>query len=217
MAMNQTFNRGCLESIIGTMFSGKSKALIERGYRAAEYGGISVYYFKPKLDTRDIEITSRNGETAKAVLLERGIDIMDYVKNIPEPSMIIIDEAQFFDETLVYAVQLLRIKGHNIIVAGLDKDFRGQPFGIMPAIMALSDTKITKIYPVCSIEGCVEDGSLPQRSRNGEPDSALSPTVVIEGSSDSITYAPVCSIHHSVPDLKEYVEKKMQTVIPEIY
>ncbi|MHA2502534.1 MAG: thymidine kinase [Candidatus Kariarchaeaceae archaeon] len=213
--MNQTFNRGCLESIIGTMFSGKSKALIERGYRASEFGGVSVYYFKPKLDTRDVEITSRNGEKAQAVLLERGMDIMEYTQNIPHPSMIIIDEAQFFDESLLYAVQLLRLKGHNIIVAGLDKDFRGQPFGIMPAIMALSDTQIRKIYPVCSIEGCVEDGSLPQRLRNGEPDSALSPTVVIEGSSDDIAYRPVCQLHHTVPDLAEYIENRLETVIPE--
>ncbi|MEC8704650.1 MAG: hypothetical protein VXX61_02985, partial [Asgard group archaeon] len=63
--------------------------------------------------------------------------------------------------------------------------------------------------PVCSIENCVEDGNLPQRNRNGNPDSALSPTVVIEGSSDEITYTPVCKSHHVVPDLTEYINNKL--------
>ena len=191
------------------MFSGKSKALLERGLRASEYGGIDVYYFKPALDTRDIEIVSRNGMAKTATLVEKGIEIYEQMLDVPTESVVIIDEAQFFDESLVYAVQLLKIRGHNIVVAGLDKDFRGQSFGFMPQLMALCDTHIQKVYPVCSIEGCFEDGTLPQRTRNGEPDSALSPTVVIEGSSDEISYAPVCSSHHRVPDLEEYIKNQM--------
>ena len=209
MAMNQTFNRASLEVIAGTMFSGKSKALLERGYRASEYGNIDVYYFKPILDTRDKGIVSRNGMSKEAFLVKKGMDIFKQMEKVRNESMIIIDEGQFFDESLIYAIQLLRLKGHNLVVAGLDRDFRGQPFGIMPQLMALSDTHIIKIYPVCSIENCVEDGNLPQRNRNGKPDSALSPTVVIEGSSDEISYEPVCKNHHIVPDLERYINEKI--------
>jgi len=216
MAMNSTFNPGTIECIAGTMFSGKSKALIERGYRAAEFGNVDVYYFKPALDTRDRDITSRNGNSAKAILLEKGLQILDHMDEIEKPSMIIIDEAQFFDDTLVFAIQLLRLKGHNVVIAGLDKDFRGQPFGIMPKVMALADSHIHKVYPVCSLD-CVEDGTLPQRLRNGEPDSALSPTVVIEGSSDNITYQPVCTKHHVVPDLEQYIQAQLKEIIPQLH
>ena len=123
--MNQTFNRASLEVIAGTMFSGKSKALLERGHRASEYGNIDVYYFKPILDTRDKGIVSRNGMSKEAFLVKRGMDIFKQMEEVRNESMIIIDEGQFFDDSLIYAIQLLRLKGHNLIVAGLDRDFRG--------------------------------------------------------------------------------------------
>ncbi|MHA2168957.1 MAG: thymidine kinase [Candidatus Kariarchaeaceae archaeon] len=207
-SLNTTFNRGCLEVIVGTMYSGKSKELIERGNRAKNYGGVDTYYFKPTIDTRDKEIASRNGQTALATQVETGKDILNHMK-AQSDAVVIIDEAQFFDETILYAVQLLKLREFNVVIAGLDKDFRGQPFGVMPQLMALSDVAIRKIYPVCSIDGCVEDGTLPQRLRNGEPDSALSPTIVIEGSKDDIEYRPVCRLHHEVPDLGEYINRKM--------
>jgi thymidine kinase len=191
------------------MYSGKSKELIERGNRAIKYGGIDAYFFKPIIDTRDKEIASRNGLTAQATLVSSGIEILSHLKNTSENAVVIIDEAQFFDTTVLYAVQLLKFRGFNVVIAGLDKDFRGQPFGIMPDLMALSDVAIRKIYPVCGVDGCVEDGTLPQRLRNGDPDSALSPTIVIEGSRDEIEYRPVCREHHVVPDLTEYINRKM--------
>ncbi len=207
--LNSTFNPGCLEVIVGTMYSGKSKELIERGIRAQKYGGVSAHYFKPIIDTRDQEIASRNGLTVNAILVRRGEEILKYLKQKSEKAVIIIDEAQFFDETVLYAVQLLKLRGFNVVVAGLDKDFRGQPFGIMPGLMALSDVAIKKIFPVCDVNGCVEDGTLPQRMRNGMPDSALSPTIVIEGSRDEIEYRPVCRLHHTVPDLTEFINRKL--------
>lgn len=193
------------------MYSGKTKALIERGYRAEVYGDVPTYYFKPSVDTRDVELKSRNGTSREAVLVDEGMDIFEYMKDKEEPSIIIIDEAQFFDEGLIYAVQLLKLRDHNILAAGLNLDFRGQPFGVMPKLMALADSSIQKIYPVCTVDGCVNDSHMPQRLRNGKPDSALSPTVVIEGSSDEIEYRPVCIEHYEIPDLEEYILSKINS------
>ena len=81
----------------------------------------------------------------------------------------------------------------------------------MPELMALSDAPIKNIFSVCNIDGCHNDGVLPQRLRNGEPDSALSPTIIIEGSdnNDKIEYEPRCELHHQVPEINEYLETQM--------
>ncbi len=202
--MNSTFNPGYIECIVGTMFSGKSRELLYRGMRAEEFGDVKVLYFKPTVDTRDDEfIKSRDGMERRASLFSNGRELLNFVNGVP--SLILIDEVQFCDESLIYAVQLLKFKGHNIVLSGLHTDFRGQPFGIMPQIMALSDTPIKSVFSVCNISGCHNDGVLPQRLRNGLPDSALSPTIIIEGSSEEITYEPRCADHHIVPDIDRYL------------
>lgn len=209
MAYNETYNKATIECVVGTMYSGKSKELIERGYRAETYGHTKVHYFKPAIDTRDMAIKSRDGQKVEAHLLEKGRDLFNYVNGPDGQELVIIDEAQFFDQSIVYAVQILKHNGYNVVIGGLDKDFRGQPFGFMPQLMALSDAPIKTKYSTCAVDGCVENGSHPQRLRNGVPDSALSDTVVIEGSTDSIEYRPVCQIHHIVPDLEEYIKNRM--------
>ncbi len=208
---NSTFNPGLIECIIGTMYSGKSRELLYRGMRAESYGSVPVKYFKPAIDTRDdIYIKSRDGVQREAYLFKSGSELLDQVEK--ESSLILIDEAQFADKSLVYAIQILKKRGHNIVLAGLPNDFRGQPFGIMPEIMALSDYPPKIVYSVCSINGCHNDGVFPQRLRNGKPDSALSPTIVIEGSSENITYEPRCIDHHIVPNIEEYLINKMNKV-----
>ncbi len=209
MAFNETFNPATIEVVVGTMYSGKSKELIERGYRAEKFGHTSVHYFKPEIDTRDRDIKSRDGQIAKATSINHGKDLMKYLDRCNGQELVIIDEAQFFDKSIIYAVQILKARGYNVVIGGLDKDFRGEPFGYMPHLMALSDTPIKTKYSVCSVDGCVENGSHPLRLRNGEADSALSPTVLIEGSSDEIEYRPVCKKHHEVPDFVDYITKKM--------
>lgn len=167
-SINGTFNPGRLEVIVGTMYSGKSKSLIERGLRAKEYGGIDVYYFKPFVDTRDQDIKSRNGMSIKTMQIKSGYDLLDQLKNKNTNAIVIIDEAQFFDESILFAVQLLQLKGFNIIIGGLDKDYRGLAFPVIAKLMAQSDASIRKLFPVCSMDGCVEDGSRVQRLRNGK-------------------------------------------------
>lgn len=209
MAYNETYNPNTIEVIVGTMFSGKSKELIERGYRAEKYGSTKVHYFKPSIDTRDMNIKSRDGQKAEALALDKGRDLIKYLKETTKQELVIIDEAQFFDKSIVYAVQILKFNGYNVVIGGLDKDFRGEPFGYMPQLMALSDAPIKTKYSVCAVDGCVENGSHPLRLRNGAPDSALSDTVVIEGSLDEIEYRPVCKAHHKVPDFLEYITQKL--------
>ena len=208
---NTTFNPGYIECIVGTMFSGKSRELLYRGMRAEEYGAVKVLYFKPSIDLRDDEyIKSRDGLSRKAKLYDDSSELLDYVNG--KPSLILIDEAQFSDKKLPIVVQLLSKKGHNIVLSGLPKDFRGQPFGVMPLLMALTQIPPKTVYSVCNIKGCHNDGSLPQRLRNGDPDSALSPTVIIDGSTENITYEPRCEIHHEVPDIQVYLAQQLEQV-----
>lgn len=207
---NTTFNGSTLEVIVGTMYSGKSRELLHRGERAEKFGNIPVYYFKPRIDTRDgANISSRDGIKKPSILFENSSELLDYVGK--EVSLVLIDEAQFCDENIVYVSQLLRNRGYNVVLSGLPNDYRGQPFAFMPQLMALSDTPIKTIYSVCSINGCHNDGTLPQRLRNDEPDSALSLTVIIEGSDneDKIDYEPRCEDHHKVPDIEEYLESRL--------
>ncbi len=147
---NTTFNQGAIEGIVGTMFSGKSRELLLRGKRAEDFGSVPVYYFKPSVDTRnDHFISSRDGLKKEAIIFKSGRDILNHIQD--KPSLILIDEAQFADKSLVYVIQLLKNKGHNVVLSGLPLDFRGQPFNIMPEIMALCDYPLKSVYSACSI------------------------------------------------------------------
>lgn len=208
---NSTYNSGSIEVIVGTMYSGKSRELIYRGQRAEKFGEIPVYYFKPEIDTRGGDLVmSRDGLAKRATLFKQSKDLLAKMDG-KEKGLILIDEAQFADKDLIYVTQLLRSKGYNIVLSGLANDFRGQPFGVMPKLMALSDAPIRHIFSVCNYKGCHNDGVLPQRLRNGVPDSALSPTIIIEGSDndDLVTYEPRCEAHHNVPDLNDYLLRKL--------
>lgn len=211
---NTTFNEGIIEVIIGTMYSGKSRDLLHRAERAKRFGKLDVFFFKPMVDTRDGEfITSRDGLKEPVKLFKKSSELLSELKN--KKGLVIIDEAQFSDSDIVPVAQLLKFKGNNLIFSGLPNDFRGQPFGQMPHLMALSDVPIKTIYSVCSVDGCIQDGVLAQRLRNGEPDSALSPTIIIEGvqGDDKIEYEPRCDQHHLVPDIEEYLLKNMQNPV----
>ena len=206
---NRTFNPGYLEVIVGTMYSGKSKSLLLRGERASHYGKKEVYYFRPAVDTRDDKSVSRASlPKENCIFLDDGKDVLVHLHG-KDDAVVLIDEVQFFDSSIVDAIQILKLRGFNIIVAGLDKDFRGQPFGVTALLMALCDTATEKLYPVCSHEDCIADGLYPQRIREGKPESAHSSTIVIEGDVLSVEYKPVCKEHHVVPDLESYLLKKI--------
>lgn len=170
--------RGSIEVITGSMFSGKTEELIRR-LRRAQFAGLKVEIFKPSLDKRysegrvvshdDKSIVSTPVDNASSILLLAG-----------EVDVVGIDEAQFFDNSIVEVCNNLADNGVRVLVAGLDMDFMGNPFGPMPAILSISEY-ITKVHAIC-----MRCGSLAQYSfRKSEEEQ-----VVLLGEKDK--YEPLC-------------------------
>jgi len=210
--MSRFFNKYKIETVVGNMSGGKTTDLIHRGKIVEYYGSIDVFYFKHCNDTRTSAsiIRSKDGISVDAVSFKSGYDIVRAIADTP-PSLILVDETQFAYKDIIHAAWLLRNAGHNIVFYGLALDYRGMTFGYMPHLMAMADIVHYK-YPMCSAkEGCYEDGVLPQRLRNGKPDSAWSPTVIIDGEREDITYEPRCMVHHTVPNLKAWIDSQEWT------
>lgn len=150
MFLEPSFNtqrRGWIEVICGSMFSGKTEELIRRlkRVRIAEQ---SVEIYKPARDTRysKDEVVSHDARSIPSRAIQFPREILDVAANI---DVIGIDEAQFFDETLREVCEELALRGHRVIVAGLDMDFRGRPFGPMPDLLAVAEY-ITKLHAICN-------------------------------------------------------------------
>ena len=184
---------GWVELICGSMFSGKSEELIRRIKRAT-YGNLSVRVFKPAIDNRYHEesVVSHNGNSILARPVEKATDILDHITD--DIDVIGIDEIQFFDEAIVSIVDQLADLGHRVIVAGLDTDFRGEPFGVMPELMAMSEM-VTKLNAICP--RCGSPASRTQRLIDDEPASYDDPIILV-GASES--YEPRCRHCHEVPN-----------------
>jgi len=182
---------GWVEVICGSMFSGKSEELIRR-VRRATYGHLLVRVFKPVIDTRfDKEaVVSHDGSTTIARPVNASREILKYIDD--DVDLIGIDEAQFFDGDIIEVVDELANKGVRVIAAGLDTDFRGEPFGPMPALMSLGET-VTKLNAICPV--CGSPASRTQRLINGKPASYDDPIILV-GASES--YEPRCRHHHEV-------------------
>ena len=183
---------GWVEVICGSMFSGKSEELIRR-MRRAQFAKQPLQVFKPEIDNRysDEEVVSHNGTSIIATPVRSSQAILENAA--PETEVIGIDEVQFFDENIVEVVQQLADKGYRVIVAGLDQDFRGEPFGKMPELMAVAES-VTKLQAVCAV--CGSPASRTQRLINGEPANYDDPIILV-GASES--YEPRCRHDHKVP------------------
>lgn len=170
--------RGWIEVVCGSMFSGKTEELIRR-LKRAKYARQKVEIFKPKIDTRYDEenVVSHNENSINSTPVESAIQILFLVNDI---DVVGIDEAQFFDSELVSVCQELASRGIRVIVAGLDMDFMGKPFGPMPALLATAEY-VTKVHAVCM--GC---GSLAQFSHRLVSNDKL----VLLGETDN--YEPLC-------------------------
>ncbi len=192
---------GWVELICGSMFSGKSEELIRR-VRRATFGNLNVRVYKPAIDDRYKEdaVVSHNGTSVTARPVKNSLDILQHVTD--EMDVVGIDEVQFFDEHIVEVVECLADKGIRVIVAGLDTDFRGEPFGKMPELMALSES-VTKLNAICPV--CGSPASRTQRLIDGEPASYDDPVILV-GASES--YEPRCRHHHEVPNKPRQKEIK---------
>lgn len=140
---SETCRRGRIEVICGSMFSGKTEELIRR-LRRATFAKQRVEIFKPAIDTRysDEEVVSHDRNSIKSTPIDSSASILLFSSEI---DVVGIDEAQFFDESIVQVCNDLANRGIRVIVSGLDMDFKGIPFGPMPALCAIAD-EVTKVH-----------------------------------------------------------------------
>ncbi len=187
------YTAGWVHVICGCMFCGKTDEML-RLLRRFAIAGREVVLVKPRLDTRTDEVTvvSRSGAQHRAVSVDGSEQIEALVEGA---DVVAIEEGQFFDERLPDVVERLAGTGKQVIVTGLDRDFRGIPFGPMPRLMALAD-QVTKLTAICVV--CGEPATRTQRLIDGRPASADSPLIVIGGIGDE-KYEARCRQHHDVP------------------
>jgi thymidine kinase len=183
---------GSIEVITGSMFSGKTDELIRR-LRRATIARQKVQVFKPAIDNRYTQekVTSHAGGEFDALPIQGACEIYDLLSK--ETTVVAIDEAQFFDQNVIQVAQELADQGLRVIVAGLDTDFRGEPFGPIPVLMAKAEV-VDKLHAICMV--CGEPASRTQRLVNGHPANYNDPVVIV-GASE--LYEARCRAHHEVP------------------
>lgn len=155
--INHAKQSGWMEVICGSMFSGKTEELIRR-LRRAEMAGQCVEIFKPRLDNRysDGDVVSHNQNKIRSTAVESANEILLLGSTC---DVVGIDEAQFFDESIVQIANHLANNGIRVVIAGLDMDFRGRPFGPMPNLMATAEY-VTKVHAICKRTGNLANYSM---------------------------------------------------------
>ena len=186
---------GSLEVITGPMFSGKTDELIRR-LRRARIARQKVQVFFPAVDSRYTgfayaKVTSHAGAEFDAAPVRAAQELLRLVED--GTSVVGIDEAQFFDDDILPVVDRLVAGGVRVIVAGLDTDFRGEPFGPMPILMAKAEV-VDKLHAICMV--CGEPASRTQRLVDGNPARYDDPVVIV--GADEL-YEARCRTHHQVP------------------
>lgn len=189
-------DHGCIEVVCGPMYSGKSEELIRR-IRRAEIAKQKVQVFKPTIDDRydKQDIVSHRGDKIQGIPVSRSEDILNYLDEDTE--VIGIDEVQFFDDGIIKIVNQLADNNKRVIVAGLDTDFRGEPFNVMPQLMAIAEF-VDKITAICM--KCGNPATKTQRLIDGRPADYNDPIVLI-GAKES--YEARCRNCHEVPNKRK--------------
>lgn len=178
MYFENNTQRGCIEVICGSMFSGKTEELIRR-LKRAQFANQKIQIFKPGVDTRysEVDVVSHDRHCIQSKAIASAEEMLKVSDDV---QVVGIDEAQFFGEGLVDVAQALADRGKRVIVAGLDTDFLGKPFGPMPALMAVAED-VQKVHAIC-----VKCGNLANRSHR----LSASDQLVVLGATDS--YEPLC-------------------------
>ena len=169
---------GWIEVIAGVMFSGKSEELMRR-VRRAIIARKRVQVFKSHLDDRylgTLSVSSHDGRSVEAIPVDSSAQIASRID--PAAHVIAIDEAQFLDDGIVDVVTWLANTGRRVIVAGTDTDFRGEPFGRMPQLMAVAEL-VDKLHAICVL--CGAPATRNQRLIDGDPAPYDSPTIMVGG------------------------------------
>lgn len=191
--MYQELQKGWIEIITGPMFAGKSEELIRR-LRTLSYAHKKIVSFKPAIDDRydKTKIASHDGEMFDAYAIKSAKDIYQFVNDKTE--VVAIDEVQFFGTEVSDIIEDLADKGMRVICAGLDLDFRGEPFGPMPTLLSRAEF-VTKLSAACTVCGCA--ATRTQRLIDGNPANYDDPVILV-GAKES--YQARCRKHHIVPN-----------------
>lgn len=190
--MSRGTQPGWIEVITGVMFSGKSEELIRR-VRRAVIARKQVQVFKSHLDDRYgvYTVTTHDGVAVEAHPVSTSVEIAGLVRR--ESSVIAIDEAQFLDRGIVDVATALADRGSRVILAGTDMDFRGEPFGAIPHLLAVAE-HVDKLHAICVV--CGEPACRNQRLIDGRPAPYDSPTIMVGGAE---SYEARCRSCHQVP------------------
>lgn len=186
------YDGGWIELICGSMFSGKTEELIRRIVRA-EIARQKVQVFKPKIDTRykAEQVSSHSGSYYEATVVDSALEIEALIGE--DTDVVAIDEVQFFDWNIAELCDRLADKGLRVILAGLDMDFRGEPFGPMPLLMAQAEV-VDKLQAICMV--CGVPASRTQRLIDSRPAYYNDPVIMV-GANE--VYEARCRCHHEVP------------------
>lgn len=186
---------GWIEVICGSMFAGKTEELIRR-IKRIRLAKKDVIVFKPVIDDRydKKSVCSHSNQKIESIPVNNANEILDHLDHLPYA--VAIDEAQFFDEGLIDIIERLANSGVRVIVAGLDMNFKGEPFGIMPLILARAEY-ITKLQAICQV--CGAPATRTQRIINGKPADYDDPIILVSASEK---YEARCRHCHQVPHRK---------------
>lgn len=196
--MYHTYKNGFIEVVCGPMFAGKTEELIRR-IKRLEYAKQNVLVFKPTIDNRYAkeEIVSHNLSKKPSIIIDKSVEVMTYIHD--DTDAVVIDEVQFFDHDIVAIAEKLADQGIRVIVGGLDRDFRGEPFGPMPELLARAEF-VTKLTAICVKSGL--PATRTQRIINGKPANYSDPTILV-GADES--YEPRSRHYHEVPGKPEKI------------
>jgi thymidine kinase len=189
--MYQRYKDGWVEVISGCMFAGKTEELIRR-IKVLEFAKKEIMVFKPTIDNRysDTKVVSHAGSSVESHVISDPKQILEMVK--PSTAVIAIDEVQFFDDSVCEVCNTLAKMGKRVMCAGLDTDFRGEPFGPMPKLITQAEF-VTKLTAVCNV--CGAPATRTQRMIDGRPANYDDPIVLV-GASES--YEARCRHCHEV-------------------
>lgn len=198
--MYQRYKDGWVETISGCMFAGKTEELIRR-IKVLEYAKKEMMVFKPAIDNRysDTKVVSHAGSSVESCVVSSAVEILKHVKETTE--VVAIDEVQFFDDAICEVCNILAKQGKRVMVAGLDTDFRGEPFGPMPTLITQAEF-VTKLTAVCN--NCGAPATRTQRMIDGKPANYDDPIIMV-GASES--YEARCRHCHTVNNRPNKLEK----------
>ncbi|MDO5443224.1 MAG: thymidine kinase [Bacteroidia bacterium] len=178
MFSENTIKSGCVEVICGSMFSGKTEELIRR-LKRAQFANQKIAIFKPAIDNRysDVDVVSHDLHSIQATPIQSPLKMLEIDDDV---KVVGIDEAQFFDNSIIEVVQTLANKGVRVIIAGLDMDYLGKPFGPIPSLMAIAED-VQKVHAIC-----VKCGNLANHSHR------LSASTKLVELGEKDIYEPLC-------------------------